>query len=876
MSNPWRYRFDSLLSKWIDFTRRYRIAVISLFLLGAIFCISYTIKHIGMDTDTHDMLSADLPWRQLDLKVDRLFPLDTKILLLVIEAGTPDEALDAGKLLYDRLHHERRLFKSVFFAPELSNFRESSLLYLDTGELQDVANRLATIQPFLARLTEDRSLRGLFAMLSDAAQAKIDGNTIDLSSLVTRLDRAFNALLDGEDYRLSWQALLENSGDDKKIYRQFIVLQPVLDFEELLPAQKAMDRVRALAGELQFNPENHIRVRLTGSTALSHEELTSVFRGMEYSTIVSFILVAMLLVVCLRSLRLVAAALATLLIGLVCTASFAAFAVGNLNLISIAFAVLYIGLGIDYAIHYCLHYRELLEQGLDNDTALRDTSVNIGKSLVLCTATTAIGFYAFIPTSYSGVAELGLISGTGMFISLLVTLTFLPALLSCFPAALHQPTSRPYVNRVAMAAGAFPIRHARSIEGVTIILTVLALVTVTGLTFDHNTLNLQSPKNESVQTYRDLLADSDTSPWTITALADSPDAARRLIARLDQLPLVNKVVWLEDFIPADQETKLGLVEEMDLLLGPLPAQNEASRPDDQAILAAMETFHHKLGALVQTGTVSTAYKELHLSMDRFLDRLKTGADAQHWLLGELDTSLLANFTGRMQTLLQSMNASEINARTLPQELTARWVSGGHYRLEIYPKENLMDNEAMRRFVDQVKTVSPDAIGAPVVSIAAGDAVVTAFQQAFMFALAGIILLLLVLVGRKIDMVYILIPLLLATLFSGALFAFLDIPLNFANIIALPLLLGIGVDNGIHILYRARHHQRLDHSLLSSSAARAVVYSALTTIASFGNLAFSSHVGTASMGLLLTIGITMTLICTLVILPGILVNHMHAQ
>ena len=876
MRKPWRDTLDSYLSAWIDITGRYRIAVISLFLLGAVFSISYTVKHVGMDTDTRDMLSPELSWRQLDLKVDELFPQNTNNLLLVIEAGTPDEALDSGKLLYDRLQRERHLFKSIFFAPELSNFKESSLLYLETGELQDVSNRLATIQPFLARLTEDRSLRGLFTMLSDAAQAKIDGTIIDLSYLVTRLDRAFNALLKGEDYKLSWQALLENSGEDRDVYRQFIVLQPVLDFDELLPASKAIARVRALAGELQLTPENHIRVRLTGSIALSHEELTSVFRGMEYSTIISFLLVAMLLVACLRSMRLVAAALGTLVIGLIYTACFAAFAVGNLNLISIAFAVLYIGLGIDYAIHFCLHYRDLTEQGRNNEAALRDTAINIGKSLILCTGTTAIGFYAFIPTSYSGVAELGLISGTGMFISFLVTMTFLPALLGCFPGMLHQRTSRPFISRVAIAASKFPILHARKIEAVTIIMTLLALIAVTGLKFDHNTLNLKSPKNESVQTYLDLLADSDTTPWTITALAASPGDARRLIGKLDKLSLVNKVVWLQDFIPGDQETKLGIIEEMDLLLGPLSTQKVSSRPDDQAMLTAMETFHHKLGKLVKTGTVSAAYENLYLSMDRLLDKLKTDAAAQHQLLGELQTSLLANFTGRMESLLQSMNAWEINIETLPQELTARWVSHGHYRVEIYPKENLMDNEAMQRFVDQVRTVSADIVGAPVISIEAGNTVVTAFKQAFIFALVVIILLLIVLVDRKIDMVYILIPLLLATLYSGALFAFLEIPLNFANIIALPLLLGIGVDNGIHILHRARSNQRLDHNLLSSSAARAVVYSALTTIASFGNLAFSSHVGTASMGLLLTIGLTMTLICTLVILPGILVNHMQAR
>ena len=199
----------------------------------------------------------------------------------------------------------------------------------------------------------------------------------------------------------------------------------------------------------------------------------------------------------------------------------------------------------------------------------------------------------------------------------------------------------------------------------------------------------------------------------------------------------------------------------------------------------------------------------------------------------------------------------------------RWRQDDHYRMEIYPQENLSNNTAMRRFVTQVRAVAPDMTGAPVVNIEAGDAVVKAFRQAFTYAFIAIVVLLLVLTEKKRDTLYILAPLVLAILFTGAISVLLSIPLNFANIIALPMLLGIGVDSAIHILHRFRNNPPGNGMLLATSSARAVVISALTTIFSIGNLAFSRHPGTASMGQLLVIGISMTLLCTLFILPSIL-------
>ena len=212
------------------------------------------------------------------------------------------------------------------------------------------------------------------------------------------------------------------------------------------------------------------------------------------------------------------------------------------------------------------------------------------------------------------------------------------------------------------------------------------------------------------------------------------------------------------------------------------------------------------------------------------------------------------------------------------ELTDRWYnrSGERYLIEIYPSENIQDNDAMRRFVEQLQAADSRVVGSPVVNIEASDAVIKAFKQAFSYALLVITVFLLILLGHKRDSIYIVASLLTAAILTGGLSVLLDIPLNFANVIALPLILGIGVDSGIHILHRFRTAMPRDRSLLGTSSARAVVVSSMTTMGSIGNLAFSPQLGTASMGKLLTIGVAMTLICMLFVLPSLLASQLPAE
>ena len=886
-------QFSSLLLlKWVSFVRSAAVAVLVAVFALAFFAMRYTVDNLSMNTDTEDMLSEELVWRKLDQEYEKHFPQYDNNILIVVEAATPDQAGDAAALLYERLQPEQALFEFVYYPNALSVFRESGLLYLDTTQLQDLSDSLAEVQPFLAKLARDPSLRGLFGVLAEALDAREDGEDIDLNPILTHINAAIEALQDNRPFRMSWQELMsgDNPGDagapgagaEKATYREFIVLQPKLDYAGFFPATPAIEKIHRLYEDLDLATSPGAQIRLTGATVLAHEEMLSVMKGTKTAIVLALALVTVIMLVGLGSARLALVTMISLVTGLLFTAAFATLTVGELNLISVAFAVLYIGLGVDFAIHYCLRYREHLIDGADRRRALEQTSVNVGGSLFLCAVSTAIGFFAFIPTDYTGVAELGWISGFGMFISFAVTLTVIPALLSLLPV-------KPGPERPARGCRLIDLHPGKILGGASLLALASAML-LSGIRFDHNTLNLHDQDGAALTTFRQLLADNDLTPWTGITIADDAAQADSYRDQFARSELVDKVVSIADFIPGDQDEKLYIIDEMSLLLGDLSvaAQPDTETQSPAARLAALHAFQEKLQAdgtddpvmARLRGNLSGLLADLDPSLSiPFLrkqdstvrdSRVRGDGEDGAEKLAQLEQSLLASLPRRLEALNASLNADYISLENLPAELKQLWLSAdGRQRIEIYPKQDMQDNAALRQFVREIQSITPQATGSPVNNLEASDAVAAAFKQAFLYAFIAITLMLYVLLTRKRDVFLVLIPLLMAAALTGGISVLAGLPLNFANVIALPLLLGIGVDSGIHIIHRFRTDLPDGKSILATSSARAVVVSSLTTMGGVGNLALSPHAGTASMGMLLTLGIGVTLACMLIVLPALL-------
>jgi hopanoid biosynthesis associated RND transporter like protein HpnN len=864
------------LVAWVDLARRFAlwVTLFALALSGASFF--YAAGNLGINTSTGDMISKDVPYRLGWEDFKRAFPVLGDSIVVVVDGDSADIAEDSAAALATRLNAEKELFGDVYWPGSDPFFRRNGLLYLSRDELTTLTDRLADAQPLLARLITDNSLRGLMEILTEAVDEVVKGTETGggLVRLFDAMAATFEAETMGRRRYLGWQEVMSGDAGEAGDRRRIIIVQAVERQGELLLGTGAIARIRALSGELGLVPANGVRVRLTGSVPLDYEELLSAAKGAANAAIISVILVALLLFAGLRSPRLVLVTLATLLMGLVWTAAFATLTVGHLNLISVGFAVLFVGLGVDFGIHFALRYREAVNKGADHAAALREAAAGVGNTLTLCAVAAAIGFFSFTGTDFVGLSELGVISGSSMFIALIANLTLMPAFLTLLPLKPAAPGTHSADAFAARAPGWIEIqvrRKARNLLLTALVLGIAAAVASSQVRFDFNPLHLKDPDSESVATFIELQRDDRAAGLSLSVLRGSLTEAVALAARLKGVEAVDSTRSLADFVPKDQDEKLAIIDDMALLFTPgLEAGTPKPAPTDGERRASLAGFRAALGRLTKAATnpsLLDSAKRLAAAIAAF-EAKGDGAGPGVGLKG-IEDRLLATLPERIHRLRDSMMAQKIALKDLPGALKDRVLAtDGRYRVEIFPADDITDNGALRRFVAAVKEVAPDATGGPVVILGAGDAVSGAMRRAVLTAFAAICILLLVVLRGVIDAALVLAPLVLAALLTVASAVALGLEFNFANIIVLPLLLSLGVASGIHLVMRARS-EAAGVKLTETSTPRAVVFSAFTTIGSFGTLALSVHRGTASMGALLTIAIFFTLLCTLVVLPALM-------
>jgi hopanoid biosynthesis associated RND transporter like protein HpnN len=543
-------------------------------------------------------------------------------------------------------------------------------------------------------------------------------------------------------------------------------------------------------------------------------------------------------------------------VGLTITAALGLKMVGSLNPISIAFAVLFVGIGVDFGIQFSVRYRAERHELDDLKGALCNTGRNVGVQLTLAATATACGFLSFLPTDYRGVSELGLIAGVGMLIAYAVSLTLLPALLEVF----NPPGEKEPLGYAALA----PVDHFMERHRIGIIVGT-ALVVLGGapflyfLKFDFNPINLNSIKVESIATYLELRSDPATGASTIDVLAPSLTAAKQIKDRVSPLPEVERVMTIESFVPADQPQKLEIIQKAAQGLGPTLAQPPRPEPSDEENMAALNSGAETLMRVIRTQTGPGAIAAKRLA-DAMTGLAKTDAATR----AKAQAVLIAPLKVALDGLRKSLEAEPITDTNLPPELAAQWIKpDGRARVEIYPKGDPNDNEVVRQFARAVEAVEPNASGGPISILESGRTVIRAFIEAGGWALASIAILLWIVLRRLTDVALTLIPLMVAGVVTLEACVLLGMSLNFANIIALPLLLGVGVAFKIYYIMAWRAGQT---GLLQSSLTRAVIFSAMTTATAFGSLWLSSHPGTSSMGKLLALSLVCTLAAAVLFQP----------
>ncbi len=829
---------------------------------------------LGISTDTNAMLSPDLPFERNHARFLEAFPELGGDLIVVVDGQTPALVARASDRLVTGLRAQKALFENAIDIAGLPFFRREGLLYLPEKELERLSVTLTRAQPFIAGLWADPSLRGLANVMELAlghggealAQAGEGNGAFTLAPVLDAMAEVTAATARGESARMAWSSVLGASQATGRPTRRFILVKPILDHASLAPAAKAISAIREIIEAGNLTPAHGVTVRITGSAALAQEELTSVRTGMDLAGIVTLTLVSVLLAIGLGSGRLIVGTFCTLVAGLLVTAGFATLAVGTLNLISVAFAVLFIGLSVDFGIHFGLRYREGRDNGLENDQALDQAAQGVGAPLFLAALCAAISFLAFLPTDYLGLAQLGLISGVGMFIAFLANLTLLPALLTVLPAKAR--TTFRHRDRAGSSLAQFPRRHPRGVLLVAALLALAALVPASATRFDFDPLNLRDPHGEAMATLLDVMGDPGIDPYSIDVLAPNLKEAARLTTALEALPEVKGVASLPALVPEDQDDKLLLIEDLAFVLGPSLSLKPLPPPSSAELSAARDRLARTLALAAGSSDKPAPPGTLADAAGRFAAALAS-MPADTALLDALDARLMDGLTDQLALFRDGLNATGVTEDDIPPALRSRYLSeSGAARLEVFPRADLRNQAALEAFVAAVRKVAPEATGAPVLILEAGKTVMGAFLQAGVIGLALVIALLYLVLRSVRVVVLVLAPVALTGLFTLAGSALIGQAFNFANVIVLPLLVGLGVSGGIHVVGRERQeHDAVE--ALDSSTPRAVVFSALTTIGSFGSIALSSHPGTASMGVLLTLSIFLGLLCTLGILPALL-------
>jgi hopanoid biosynthesis associated RND transporter like protein HpnN len=822
----------------------------------------YTVLNFNMDTDSTKLISAAVDWRVREIHFDKLFPQQVNLILVVVDGQTPELAEAGTAALADALAKQKKNFSLVRRPDGGAFFNQNGLLFLSYEDVKATTEQMIAAQPFLGPLAADPSLRGIMDSLKTAlkgvsrGQARLD----DLRRPIGGFGDTLEKIVDGKSAFLSWRSLITGAKPSPQEVRRFIEVKPVLDFAALEPGDSATNAIRSTAAALHLTPQNGVRVRLTGPVPLSDEEFATL------ADRAALMLGAMLLAVlatlwaAVRSFRIIGAILITLVVGLMITMALGLYIAHVFNIISIAFVALFVGIGVDFGIQFCVRYRAERHAEDDLRPALILAARGVGTPLALAAAATAAGFFSFLPTSYVGVAELGLVAGIGMIVAFLLCVTLLPALLMLF---------KPYGEPEGIGFAFFEtidrimVSHRGQVLAGAGALAAVALILVTFVKFDFNPLDLRSAKTESVSTILDLMKDPQTSPNTIDVLAPNLDAARALSRKLSDLHLVGQAITLADFVPTDQQRKLALISDANMLLdstiNPFSIRTEPSDSEVVASLNATAASLHEVAAKTQGAAAAEA--------SRLADTLTRLARAAPSLRARAKAALVPGLKTMLAQMSASLQAAPVTINSMPRDLVDDWIArDGTARIQVFPSDTSGSNVSLTQFSKAVLKLAPDATGAPISIRESGTTIVDAFIEAGVLSFMVITILLILVLRRARDVLLTIIPLVLTGLLTLGTSVAIGLQLNFANVIALPLLFGIGVAFNIYFVMAWRAGQM---DLLQSSLTRAVIFSALTTASGFGSLWLSSHPGTASMGELLMISLGWTLATTLFFLPALM-------
>ena len=937
-------RSKSVLAEWLGsvtgFCARHAWGTIGVVTLSAILCVYLTSQRLNFKTDRSDLIDPSAQFYKRWVEYTKSFGQFDDI-VIVVEGSNPELIKQAIDEVGTRLIAQPNLFGNVLYRVDPGKLPEKGLQYLPSKTLSNGLERLEDFRPILNGRWDLITLDGIVTRLqSQLSRAENDPEMEKqllhhAELLITSLQKT---LENRDSFTNPWPEILSVPDEMREQGKQsdyllneagtmgFVMASAIHDKGTFEGPTVAIDAVRSLLAETGRKfPQ--VKLLLTGISVLENDEMRRSMADSTTASVISFVGVAVLLFLGFRGFLHPFLGLFMLAVGMAWSFGYTTLMIGHLNILSVSFAAMLMGLGIDFAVHILSRYLELRHQGLGLIDAIVSTTESVGVGVITGAVTTSLAFFCATMTDFLGVAELGVIAGGGVLLCAVAAFTVLPAAIAIADrntALIALP--KPFQAKL--------LRHATLNHPWTILLASVACLGFIGyrtfdwsgpvpkplVVYDHNLLHLQAEGLESVEAQTHIFESSKHSLLYALSIANSPEEARELKKKFESLGSVRQVQELATRIPeALPQPKQLLVQGYHAQLAHLPS----APPEPQAAMpAANGRALEKLYDLLKTrrDPVSSRIAE---SINSVLDQLdEESLQEQMTFLGEFQYRLAYSLLAQFQAIAAASNPEPVTADDLPPELRSRFVSPeGKWLLQIFPKDQIWDMEPLQRFVSEVRSVDPEATGTPLQNYEAARQIKHSYEICALYALGVILITLLLDFSPKRNLFWTFVPPFAVVLLAGilmqtghlknnpglllavfttmtillslclgrtavfdsvlamfppvvglgityGLLVILDIPLSPANLIILPLILGIGVDNGVHIMHDF-HLKPNEVYCTSPSTINAIMLTSTTTMVGFGSMMISAHRGLYSLGAVLTIGVGSCLFVSLIMLPALL-------
>ena len=891
----------TLLNKLFRFIERlafkHSLIVVALSIILAGLSIWVTGEKLTFKTGRGDLVAKGLPYVKLYEEYRDQFE-DLEGMVIVAESESPEKMAEFAETLAAKLKVRPDLFSQVIYKFDTSYFRSRFLLYLDPPDLESLQTKLEEHQNFIESVNASPGLNPLLNEINreissgmvdslmtdflggdDAEEEEKKNDENDLNLLIRIIKEMNRSLKKNYHYKSPWQSLF-NSGEEslrekgylvsKNEKLLFILAVPNEDETSFTGYKDSVYSARELIAEVKKDFPS-ISVGLTGEDVISTDEMITTQKDVELASKIALGGVALLFIIAFKGIVKPLLAVFSLLIALAWSLGFTSLTVGHLNILSVVFTTILIGLGIDFGIHILERYKEERKEGDDISTALQKTLQGTGQGNFSGAITTAMAFGAMVLTDFIGIVELGWIAGWGILFCMIAMVLLLPALVT-LEEKWRKPVYTKSVEKPITASISWLDRffsHYKLIITACCLLVLVSSLALRTAHFDYNLLNLQTKGTEAVKYEMRILENAGRSAWSAAMLADTLEEVRQKETQLKTLPTIENVESIAAMVPKHQEENLQYVREnLSPLLSELYVEEEDESFSLKALTKTLKRIRFKLqGREGKEDKVAQAAREI----DKFFKEVESvEEDLAEAQLQEFSEELFVDYRGLMADLKKNAEPKLVEISKIPKSLRDRYISKqGKYLITIFPSVDIWNLDERNRYLKDLRSVDANVTGSAVHMFNSTRLMTEGYINGGIYAMTAIIIYVFIVFRNPRTVFFILLPVIAGSIWTVGIMELTGLKLNMANLVILPLILGIGVVNGIHITHRYREEKDKNSVVLGKSTGQAVILSSLTTMIGFGSMMVADHYGVFSLGLVLTLGVFCCLVASITFLPALL-------